>query len=172
MKETSNLQSESKMYQTANELPQDARIELSILLNQKLANAIDLQLQLKQAHWNVKGPSFIGLHKLFDKIHESVGEYVDLIAERIVQLGAVAEGTIRLAAQKSQLEEYPTQLSDGMSHAAAISNCLSGFAHGIRLSINESEELNDPTTVDILTEILRGIEQWLWFVEAHCQARE
>ena len=51
-------------------------------LNQKLADIIDLQTQLKQAHWNVKGPHFIGLHELFDKIAEDLESYVDMIAER------------------------------------------------------------------------------------------
>ena len=75
------------MYETENDLPKTARTELSALMNQRLADAVDLQMQVKQAHWNVKGPHFIGLHELFDKIAEEVEDYVDLIAERIVQLG-------------------------------------------------------------------------------------
>ena len=85
----------AKMYETENYIPQNRRRELNMLLNQRLADAVDLQLQMKQAHWNVKGPHFIGLHELFDKIDEAVESYVDLIAERIVQLGGIAEGTVR-----------------------------------------------------------------------------
>src|SRR5205809_5872702 len=95
------------MYQTENDIPKSARAELVALINQRLADAIDLQMQLKQAHWNVKGPHFIGLHELFDKIAEDVESYVDLTAERIVQLGGIAQGTVRVAAGRSRLGEYP-----------------------------------------------------------------
>src|SRR5947209_1374797 len=95
------------LYETENDLPKAAREELIPLINQRLADALDLQLQLKQAHWNVKGPNFIGLHELFDDIDESVEGYVDLIAERIVQLGGIAEGTARAVAARSRLDEYP-----------------------------------------------------------------
>ena len=88
---------EPKMYQTGSDIARDRRADLNALLNRRLADAVDLQLQLKQAHWNVKGPNFIGLHELFDKVAEAVESYVDLIAERIVQLGGVAEGTVRIA---------------------------------------------------------------------------
>src|SRR6266700_3742812 len=95
------------MYETENDIPEERRLELNALMNQRLADAVDLQLQMKQAHWNVKGPNFIGLHELFDQIDEAVESYVDLIAERIVQLGGIAEGTVRVAAERSRLEEYP-----------------------------------------------------------------
>src|SRR5438552_5309822 len=96
-----------KLYETENDISQDRRAELNALMNQRLADAVDLQMQMKQAHWNVKGPHFIGLHELFDQIDTAVESYVDLIAERIVQLGGIAEGTVRVAAERSRLEEYP-----------------------------------------------------------------
>src|SRR3989475_7201798 len=83
-----------RLYPTKNDLPEASRLEVIGLLNQRLADCIDLQTQCKQAHWNVKGPTFIALHKLFDEINEDVEAYVDLIAERVVQLGGVAEGTV------------------------------------------------------------------------------
>src|SRR5208337_5382210 len=95
-----------KMYATENDISKKRRVELNALLNQRLASAVDLQTQMKQAHWNVKGPSFIGLHELFDKVAEAVEGYVDQIAERIVQLGGVAEGTVRMAASRTRLIEY------------------------------------------------------------------
>ena len=108
MKSTTNKPTlQPKMYETENDISQNRRVEISALLNQRLADAVDLQTQMKQAHWNVKGPHFIGLHELFDKIDEAVEAYVDLIAERIVQLGGIAEGTARVAAGRSRLEEYP-----------------------------------------------------------------
>src|SRR5215831_5918671 len=104
------------VYETENDLPKEARTELIGLLNQRLADIIDLQLQLKQAHWNVKGPHFIGLHELFDKIFEEIQEYVDLIAERLVQLGGIAEGTVRVASSRSRLDEYPLGIAEGSAH--------------------------------------------------------
>src|SRR5437899_4329851 len=100
-------------YETLNDLPESARAQVIDLLNARLADAIDLQTQMKQAHWNVKGPNFIGLHELFDKINEEVEDYVDELAERAVQLGGVAVGTARSAAQRSQLKEYPLQIANG-----------------------------------------------------------
>src|SRR5436305_736048 len=94
------------MYPTKNDLPEGTRRQVIELLNARLADAIDLQTQTKQAHWNLKGPSFIALHKLFDEINEDVEDYVDLIAERAVQLGGVAEGTARTIAKRSSLAEY------------------------------------------------------------------
>src|SRR6266436_6161021 len=160
----------SKLYETENDIPQNRRSELIALMNQRLADAVDLQLQMKQAHWNVKGPHFIGLHELFDQVDEAVESYVDLIAERIVQLGGVAEGTVSVAAARSRLEEYPLRIADGHAHVEAVSRALSTFGHEARNTIAEADELDDADTADIFTEVSRGIDKWLWFVEAHSQA--
>jgi len=158
------------VYKTENDIPQELRLKLNILANQGLADAVDLQMQMKQAHWNVKGPHFIGLHELFDQIDEAVESYVDLIAERIVQLGGIAEGTVRVAAGRSRLEEYPLVIADGRAHVEAVSKALSTFGHEARATIHQANELDDADTADIFTEISRGIDKWLWFVEAHTQA--
>src|SRR6059036_4255470 len=97
------------MVQTKNDLPETTRRQMIDLCNARLADAIDLQTQTKQAHWNVKGPHFIALHELFDKVNEDVEDYVDEIAERAVQLGGIAEGTARMAAKRSALSEYPAK---------------------------------------------------------------
>ena len=171
MKSTINKATpQPKMYETENDISQNRRVEISALLNQRLADAVDLQTQMKQAHWNVKGPHFIGLHELFDKIDEAVEAYVDLIAERIVQLGGIAEGTARVAAGRSRLEEYPLAIADGSAHVEAVSKALSTFGHEARNSIDQADELGDADTSDLFTEVSRGIDKWLWFVEAHSQA--
>jgi len=161
---------EPKLYKTGNDLPKKSRVQVIELLNARLADAVDLHMQMKQAHWNVKGPNFIGLHELFDKIHHATGDYVDTLAERAVQLGGVAEGTVRIATRRSQLAEYPHDIADGPSHVNAVSIALAAFAHEVRASINEAEEQNDADTTDIFTEVSRGVDKWLWFVEAHAQA--
>jgi len=159
------------LYATKNPLPAETRARAVELLNHRLADCIDLQSQCKQAHWNVKGPQFIGLHKLFDEIYEAVEEYVDLIAERVVQLGGIAEGTVRVAGARSTLSEYPLVLSSGEEHVNALSDVLAQFSGKAREAIDELEELEDPDSMDILTEVSRGVDQWLWFVEAHQQTR-
>ncbi len=167
---TNQSAGEAKMYDTENDISQKSRSQLNALMNLRLADAVDLQMQMKQAHWNVKGPHFIGLHELFDRIDEAVESYVDLIAERIVQLGGVAEGTVRVASARSRLEEYPTTISEGMAHVEAVAKALSTFGREARITIDETDALGDADTADLFTEISRGIDKWLWFVEAHAQA--
>ncbi len=159
-----------KLYATKNDLPETSRLEVIGLLNQRLAEAIDLQTQCKQAHWNVKGPSFIGLHKLFDDVNEDVEEYVDQIAERIIQLGGIAEGTVGAVEARSTLPDYPLALSNGAEHVAALSDALAAFGRTIRIAVEEMNELEDAGSADILTGISRGVDKWLWFVEAHQQS--
>ena len=169
---TSKSAGAAKMYETENDISQKRRLELNALMNHRLADAVDLQTQLKQAHWNVKGANFIGLHELFDEIAEAVESYVDLIAERIVQLGGIAEGTARIAAARSRLEEYPLEIGDAAAHVEAVARALSTFGREARMTIDETSALDDADSADIFTEVSRGIDKWLWMVEAHSQASE
>lgn len=157
------------MYKTKNDLPEKSREKLVHLLNERLSDAIDLQMQSKQAHWNVKGPDFIALHKLFDDVYDAVTEYVDLLAERAVQLGGVADGSIRSAAKRSTLAEYPAHAVSGEEHVDALSTALATFGKAVRHGIDKASELGDQDSADIFTEISRGVDKWLWFVEAHMQ---
>jgi starvation-inducible DNA-binding protein len=158
------------MFKTKNDLSEPTRVKAVELLNARLADCIDLQTQTKQAHWNVKGPHFIALHELFDDINEEVEDYVDLIAERAVQLGGAAQGTARIAAKASSLAEYPANAVDGRSHVEALSSALAAFGKAARKAIDQANEFADLDTADIFTEVSRGIDKWLWFVEAHLQA--
>ena len=158
------------MFKTKNDLPEAARVKAIELLNARLADCKDLQTQVKQAHWNVKGPNFISLHLLSDKINDDVENYVDEIAERAVQLGGVAEGTARMVARRSSLAEYPASAVDGRSHVEALSSALAAFGAAARKGIDQAGDLGDQDTADLFTEVSRGIDKWLWFVEAHLQA--
>ena len=162
--------SQTKTYRTKNDLPAKTREKLIVLLNARLADSIDLQTQCKQAHWNVKGPDFISLHELFDKVNEEVEEYVDLIAERVAQLGGVAEGTIREVIKKTQLQPYGARGGSGREHVEALSSALAAYGKLVRAAIDISDRSGDKDTADIFTEISRGTDKWLWFVEAHLQA--
>jgi starvation-inducible DNA-binding protein len=134
-----------------------------------LADAIDLQLQAKQAHWNIKGPNFVGLHDLFDRVAAQAGEYADLIAERAVALGGVARGTVQVVSSRSQLREYPLDVRDWRAHVRAMQDGLATFGRGARRAIDDATGLNDVDTADLFTEISRGADKSLWMVEAHVQ---
>ena len=159
------------MYETHNDLSPSIRSRMIELLNARLADAIDLRLQLKVAHWNVKGPQFIALHKMFDEIVEDADEYVDLIAERAVQLGGVADGTARQVVEHSSLDEY-SATGGGREHVHAVAEVLAAFGRSAREAIETAADAKDQDTADIFTEISRGTDKWLWMVEAHGQAGE
>src|SRR5712691_12177910 len=103
----------TKLHPTQNDLREKTRRAAIELLNQQLADGLDLGLQAKQAHWNVKGPNFIALHELFDAVVDELFEHADDLAERAVELGGTAFGTARTAAKTSRLPEYPLDIDSG-----------------------------------------------------------
>jgi starvation-inducible DNA-binding protein len=145
-----------------NGLPEDLRVKMIEILNRRLADAIDLQLHSRQAYWNVKGTTFLSLREIFDKVAEEVGKYADLIAERIVQLGGKAEGTAQAVVERSALDGYGLA-SAGYSEALAI--VLNNFGRHTRYASAQASELMDADTSALFTQIARGIDKWLWFVE-------
>ena len=167
-----------KSTKTTAKAPHTTRIDLAAetrgkvveLLQQQLSDAIDLQGMAKQAHWNVKGPSFIALHELFDDIYAAVAEHVDELAERLVALGGVAHGTVRMTAKRTSLPNYPADIATGRAHVDAMATALAAFGKNIRAAIEVADDLDDTGTEDLLTGISRDIDKWLWFVEAHLQA--
>lgn len=158
------------MHNTKNDLSADKREKVVEILNARLADVIDLKTQAKQAHWNVKGIHFIGLHELFDQVATAAEAHTDLIAERITALGGTAYGTARVVAQKSSLSEYPLEIVDGTAHVDALSTAMSDFGKNVRQGIDEADELGDKDTADLFTEVSRETDKLLWFVEAHIQA--
>lgn len=161
MKATSNLR------RTKNPLDEKVREQVCPLLQAALTTAIDVALQAKQAHWNVRGSSFIGLHKLFDTAAHEAHEHADMIAERLAQLGGEAHGRAGDVAKNSALDEYPAGVLDGKAHVEAFSSALSTFGSQCRDYIDKAEEANDPDTADLFTNISRATDKMLWFVEAH-----
>lgn len=155
------------MHKTKNDLPQDVREQITEILNARLADAIDLKSQAKQAHWNVKGMNFIALHELFDQVATDVETHIDDVAERITTLGGTALGTVRVAASKTTLSEYPLEITDGSSHVEALSTALADFGKVVRANIDVTNDLGDADTADLLTGISRSIDKFTWFVEAH-----
>ena len=158
------------MHNTKNDLAKESREKVIGHLNSRLADVIDLKTQAKQAHWNVKGIHFIGLHELFDRVAIAAEAHTDLIAERITALGGTAMGTARVVAQNSTLSEYPLEIFDGTAHVDALSTAMADCGKKIRQNIDDADELGDRDTADLFTEISRELDKLLWFVEAHIQA--
>ena len=159
-------------YQSRNDLHENTRRAMIDILNRQLADALDLGLQAKQAHWNVKGPHFIGLHELFDDVAEGVEEFIDNIAERAVQLGGTALGTIQTICRNSRLPAYPLDLVSGIGHVRKLTASLAAFAATTRAAIDTAGKAGDADTADLFTEVSRSVDKLLWMVEAHLKSKD
>jgi starvation-inducible DNA-binding protein len=161
-----------KLHQTKMDLPETIRCQAIELLNQSLVDALDLELQARQAHWNVKGPSFIALHELFAKVADELDAFADDIAERVTALGGVALGTVQVVAKQSRVPKYPTELLTCRGHLEALSGNVACFARSARETRGSADDLGDASTADLFTEVARGADKLLWLLEAHLRARE
>ena len=160
---------QSKTFRTSVNLEENTRQQINQILNQRLADTLDLKLQTKHAHWNVKGQNFLQLHELFDEIAPHFDEAADLLGERVTQLGGIANGTARQVAAASSIPEYDLDAIDGAAHVQALVLRLGKFANQIRDDVDRVDGLGDTGTADLLTGILRQADKDLWFLEAHLQ---
>jgi starvation-inducible DNA-binding protein len=158
-----------RMYKSNVGVPEANRQAIIALLNARLADAVDLFTQIKWAHWNLKGMHFIQLHELFDSIAEHVEGHTDTIAERIVALGGVANGTAREVATRSGLKEADLTAADGASQLKWLVHNVAHHANALRQAVNESDDLDDKITADLFTSETRELDKDLWFLEAHLQ---
>lgn len=159
------------LWNSSNDQPKATRTAMIELLNQQLADAIDLGLQSKQAHWNVKGPGFIALHELFDEVAEKIAEFVDEIAERTVALGGIAQGTVQTITENTRLTAYPLNILPGSEHVQALAAALAHYAESTRAAIETATKAGDAGTADLFTGISRDVDDLLWKVEAHGAAK-
>ena len=159
------------MQPTHNTLSGNIRAQSVDLLNRHLSAAIDLHAQVKQAHWNVRGQGFIAIHELFDKVSTEVENYSDMIAERTSGLGGTARGTVQTAAGQSFLVPYALGIADEKQHVFAVSGALAAFGESLRDAVGQATTFGDAGTADLLTEISRGVDKQLWFVESHLSPR-
>jgi starvation-inducible DNA-binding protein len=150
-------------------VPSNAKNAAMQLLNARVADTIDLALIIKQAHWNLKGPQFIAIHEMLDEFRTQVDLWVDTMAERVVQLGGTALGTSQVVGKASSVAPYPTDIYAIKDHLAALIERFGKVANTIRANIDEADEAGDPDTADIFTEVSRGLDKQLWFLEAHTQ---
>jgi starvation-inducible DNA-binding protein len=156
-------------HRTRNALASNAKTVSISLLNARLADGIDLALATKQAHWNLKGPQFIGIHLMLDGFRTEQDEWNDEMAERAVQLGGTALGTTQAVNSATKLPPYPTDTYAIADHLAALIDRYADYGNSLRKSIDEADEAGDADTADIFTEVSRGIDKQLWFIEAHVQ---
>lgn len=151
------------------DLPPAIRVDIITLLNQTLADTVDLRSQVKQACWNVKGKDFIPLHTLFTTIATALDGYADLVAERIAVLGGMVMGTVRVASTLSQLPEYPNTLVDGNGHVVALVERFALYATMMRGSITQAADVEDAGSAAVYTDISRKVDKQLWVLESHLQ---
>jgi starvation-inducible DNA-binding protein len=156
---------------THNTLPVATRNRSIALLNIHLATAIDLRAQVRQAHWNVRGPGFIAIHELFDEVGTRIDVFADLIAERTAALGGVAHGTLPKVVETSLLIPYPLDIADEAKHVFAVSAALAAFGESINAAIEKCASYDDAATADLFTEISRTTDHQLWLVESHMAPR-
>ena len=161
-----------KAYQTQNGLNANAKAVSIGILNARLADSIDLALLTKQAHWNIKGPTFIALHEMIDGFRTEIDEHVDTMAERVVQLGGTALGTVQAVAGATRLAPYPTDIHASKDHLAALIERYAAVGNSIRAAIDETDGAGDVDTADLLTAFSRALDKQLWFLEAHVQEKE
>ncbi len=157
-------------FATRNDLSDPLRETMIGLLNQQLADTLDLYSQVKQAHWNVKGMHFIQLHLLFDDLADSLIVYADLLAERATALGGMAMGTARMTAAGSRLPEFPTEIVTDKQVVEVLAQRYGDYGSEVRTAIDAAAEDGDPATADVFTEISRTIDKQLWMLEAHLQS--
>lgn len=148
-------------------LEDNARKSMIDLLNARLSDAIDLTLATKQAHWNIKGSSFIGIHELLDAVADRLREHVDTMAERCVILGGQAKGTLQAVHGDTSLEAYPVDAQHQSVHVDALKQRFMAFGASLRDSMEAAAEAGDEDTADLFTEVSRSIDKDAWFIGAH-----
>lgn len=157
------------LHETKNDLSANTKNVVVTMLNKRLAEAIDLALLTKQAHWNIKGPQFIAVHEMIDGFRTEIDGHIDTVAERIVQLGGTALGTTQAVAKASPLAPYPTDIYQTKDHLRELIERYAKVANAARAAIDEADEAGDADTADILTAYSRALDKALWFLEAHIQ---
>ncbi|MGA8172632.1 MAG: DNA starvation/stationary phase protection protein Dps [Methylocystis sp.] len=154
---------------TRNHLQSNAKKVSIEVLNARLADGIDLALLTKQAHWNIKGPLFIAVHEMIDGFRTEIDTHVDMMAERVAQLGGTALGTTQAVAAATKLAPYPTDIYKSKDHLAALVERYGTAADGVREAIDQTDEAGDADTADIFTAYSRTLDKALWYLEAHLQ---
>ncbi len=160
----------NKMYKNRVDLSDDQKKQVVEVMQERLASALDMYSQAKFAHWNVKGYNFYQLHLCFDQVAKRIFKQIDAIAERMTQLGGVANGTVRQSAQGSPIPEFDTMLVAGMDYVNALANSLGVYAASLREASDKIDEIGDEPTSDFFKALDVDAEEQLYFLESHLEA--
>lgn len=151
------------------DLKSNTKTQMVALLNGQLADALDLSLLTKQAHWNLKGPNFIAVHEMLDLFRAALDTHTDTIAERVAQLDGVALGTSQVIAKTTSLEPYPTDIRKVADHLQALGERYAKTGKAAREGIDAADEAGDADSADILTAYSRDLDKFLWFIKSHLE---
>lgn len=150
-------------------IPSNDREVLAKTLNQVLADSVDLKMQVKQAHWNIRGRHFIARHELFDDLAMRLDGFIDEVAERAAAMGALTRGCVRDVASNTRLAAYDHDATNGMQLVRMLADRYGAYTKNVRDAVSVAEERGDVATEDLLTEMVRTTEIDLWFLESHLE---
>jgi len=176
VEQMSSGQSQAPTAQTGHQFPTRSYLSENVratsvgLLNQALADLSAVTLQLKHAHWNVKGIEFYQLHELFEDLYESFEPHIDAVAERASALGGRPMGTAPAVAQQTSIPEFSHTAVDGQSLLREMADRLSVLDASLYQQIETANQRGDLDTADLLNEVSRDVTKAQWFVESHLQS--
>ncbi|MCC2033941.1 Dps family protein [Microbacterium allomyrinae] len=130
-----------------------------------LVDLLELQMQGKQAHWNVVGRNFRDTHRQLDEIIEAAREFSDTVAERMRALHAIPDGRSDTVAATTTLPEYPQGEIDTSETVDLVTVRLEATVSTMR-EVHDAVDEEDPTSADILHAIIEKLEQFAWMVSA------
>jgi starvation-inducible DNA-binding protein len=131
-----------------------------------VAESLDLYAAAKQAHWCTRGPAFIAVHELYDRVADAALDAYDTLAERIRALGSLPRGTVQTAVATSALPPMPEDLSEEPALQAALVERLTAYRTHLAAA-RDALEHTDPETFDDLVQIVKELEKLGWFLLSH-----
>jgi starvation-inducible DNA-binding protein len=137
------------------------------ILQGRLSAYNDLHLTLKHVHWNVVGPSFIGVHEMLDPQVTLVRDFADDVAERIATMGGTPLGTVQAIIERRDCGDYALGRDTTQAHLAEVDAIYRRVIEANRRAIDAVGV--DPITQDLLIGQTAALEKFRWFVRAHLQ---
>lgn len=160
----------TRMYKNRVALSDDVKKKVVDEMNRTLAASLDMYSQAKFAHWNVKGMNFYQLHLVFDDVAKTIFKQIDPIAERITQLGGMANGTVRQSSATSSIPPYNVDAISGPEHLKALADSLGTYCGLMREVSEKIDDAGDKPSADFFNQLIVDAEEELYFLESHMEA--